>query len=323
MAKISVLIPIYNSEKYIEECIKSVINQTYRNIEIICINDGSTDSTKNILENLQKIDNRIKIINKKNTGYGNSLNLGIKNAKGEYIAIIESDDFIKDTMFDKLIKIIKEQNCDIIKANFYKKNSKTKKYSSKYFTNSIQNIEIFPQMLLIQPSVWSAIYKKDFLTKNNIKFSKTKNASYQDISFHFITMFLAKKIFLLDEALYYYRINNPKSSINSSNKPFQIFKEFKRINEFLKNIKTDKKQEEIKNIFEFKTMLWNFNRVQNKYNKILLKKMKKYSANWNFKNLIKNKNLARKEKFYLKLFLNYNVLFNIIYTIRKTIKNYV
>ncbi len=323
MAKISVLIPIYNSEKYIEECIKSVINQTYRNIEIICINDGSTDSTKNILENLQKIDNRIKIINKKNTGYGNSLNLGIKNAKGEYIAIIESDDFIKDTMFDKLIKIIKEQNCDIIKANFYKKNSKTKKYSSKYFTNSIQNIEIFPQMLLIQPSVWSAIYKKDFLTKNNIKFSKTKNASYQDISFHFITMFLAKKIFLLDEALYYYRINNPKSSINSSNKPFQIFKEFKRINEFLKNIKTDKKQEEIKNIFEFKTMLWNFNRVQNKYNKILLKKMKKYSANWNFKNLIKNKNLTRKEKFYLKLFLNYNVLFNIIYTIRKTIKNYV
>ena len=323
MAKISVLIPIYNSEKYIEECIKSVINQTYRNIEIICINDGSTDSTKNILENLQKIDNRIKIINKKNTGYGNSLNLGIKNAKGEYIAIIESDDFIKDTMFDKLIKIIKEQNCDIIKANFYKKNSKTKKYSSKYFTNSIQNIEIFPQMLLIQPSVWSAIYKKDFLTKNNIKFSKTKNASYQDISFHFITMFLAKKIFLLDETLYYYRINNPKSSINSSNKPFQIFKEFKRINEFLKNIKTDKKQEEIKNIFEFKTMLWNFNRVQNKYNKILLKKMKKYSANWNFKNLIKNKNLARKEKFYLKLFLNYNVLFNIIYTIRKTIKNYV
>lgn len=323
MAKISVLIPTYNSEKYIEKCIKSVINQTYKNIEIICINDGSTDNTKNILENLQKTDNRIKIINKKNTGYGSSLNLGIKNAKGEYIAIIESDDFIKDTMFDKLIKIIKEQNCDIIKANFYKKNSKTKKYSSKYFTNSIQNIEIFPQMLLIQPSVWSAIYKKDFLTKNNIKFSETKNASYQDISFHFITMFLANKIFLLDETLYYYRINNPKSSINSSNKPFQIFKEFKRINEFLKNIKTDKKQEEIKNIFEFKTMLWNFNRVQNKYNKILLKKMKKYSANWNFKNLIKNKNLARKEKFYLKLFLNYNVLFNIIYTIRKTIKNYV
>ena len=323
MVELSVIIPVFNSEKYIEQCLKSIVKQSFKDIEILCVNDGSTDNTKNILENFQKTDKRIKVINKENTGYGHSLNLALNMAVGKYISIIESDDCIKENMFETLLKIIKNNQCDIVKANFYIKGKKIKKYNSKYFINSIKNIDNFPQMLLIQPSIWSSIYKKDFLSKNNIKFNETKGASFQDISFHFQTMFLAEKVFLVDMPLYYYRTNNLQSSINSCDKPFLIFDEFDKINEFLENKKINKELTEIKKIFEFKIALWNFNRIKNKYNNSFLDKFNDYIKNRNYKEVINGKNLDKKTKFYLFLFLKSKFLFKIVCTIRKAINKYV
>ncbi len=320
MTLISILIPIYNSEKYIEQCVNSIISQTYKNIEIICINDGSTDNTKEILENLQKKDKRIKIINKKNTGYGNSLNIAIQSAKGEYIAIIESDDHIKNTMLETLLKYIKEDETDIVKANFYKENNSIKKNSSKYFINKTTNINLFPNMLLIQPSIWSALYKKEFLIKNKIKFNETKGASYQDLSFHFKTMFLAKKIFLLNEHLYYYRTNNSNSSINSKGKAFLVFDEIETINNFLKDKKINENTLTIKNIFEYKVITWNFNRIQNKYNKKVFNKALEYFKKYNFQTLMKNNTLTIKDKIYLNILNKNKKLFYAILILRKSIK---
>ena len=320
MTLISILIPIYNNEKYIEQCVNSIISQTYKNIEIICINDGSTDNTKEILENLQKKDKRIKIINKKNTGYGNSLNIAIQSAKGEYIAIIESDDHIKNTMLETLLKYIKEDETDIVKANFYKENNSIKKNSSKYFINKTTNINLFPNMLLIQPSIWSALYKKEFLIKNKIKFNETKGASYQDLSFHFKTMFLAKKIFLLNEHLYYYRTNNSNSSINSKDKAFLVFDEIETINNFLKDKKINENTLTIKNIFEYKVITWNFNRIQNKYNKKVFNKALEYFKKYNFQTLMKNNTLTIKDKIYLNILNKNKKLFYAILILRKSIK---
>lgn len=320
MTLISILIPIYNSEKYIEQCVNSIISQTYKNIEIICINDGSTDNTKEILENLQKKDKRIKIINKKNTGYGNSLNIAIQSAKGEYIAIIESDDHIKNTMLETLLKYTKEDETDIVKANFYKENNSIKKNSSKYFINKTTNINLFPNMLLIQPSIWSALYKKEFLIKNKIKFNETKGASYQDLSFHFKTMFLAKKIFLLNEHLYYYRTNNSDSSINSKDKAFLVFDEIETINNFLKDKKINENTLTIKNIFEYKVITWNFNRIQNKYNKKVFNKALEYFKKYNFQTLMKNNTLTIKDKIYLNILNKNKKLFYAILILRKSIK---
>lgn len=322
MTLISVLIPIYNGEKHINKCIESIINQTYKNIEIICINDGSTDNTKEILENFQKKDKRIKIINKKNSGYGSSLNLGIEKAKGKYITIIESDDNIKNTMLETLLNKMEENDVDIVKANFYKVSNTIKKNTSKYFINKITNINLFPQMLLIQPSIWSAIYKKEFLTKNNIKFKETKDASYQDTSFHFKTMFLAKNILLLDEPLYYYTINNSNSSINSKNKAFAIFNEIEEINNFIKDKNINKNLLTIKNIFEYKTIIWNFDRIQNKYNKKVFNKALKYFKLYNYKVLIKNKSLTKKDKLYLSILNKNKKLFYAILILRKQIKSW-
>ena len=102
MAKVSILIPCYNVEKYIRQCLDSVVNQTLKDIEIICINDGSTDSTLDILRKYENRDNRIKVISKHNSGYGASMNIGLETAKGEYVGIVESDDFVEPNMFEKL-----------------------------------------------------------------------------------------------------------------------------------------------------------------------------------------------------------------------------
>jgi glycosyltransferase involved in cell wall biosynthesis len=113
MAKISVVVPVYNVEKYLKECIDSIINQTLEDIEIICVNDGSTDSSLEILNDYAKKDSRIIVINKSNSGYGHTMNMGLNAATGEYVGIIESDDFADKNMFEDLYKLAKEYDADI------------------------------------------------------------------------------------------------------------------------------------------------------------------------------------------------------------------
>ena len=105
MPKISIIIPCYNVEKYIKQCLESVVNQTLKDIEIICINDGSTDSTLEILREYENRDNRIKVISKQNSGYGASMNIGLETAKGEYVGIVESDDYVELNIFQTLYNI--------------------------------------------------------------------------------------------------------------------------------------------------------------------------------------------------------------------------
>ena len=119
MPKISVLIPIYNVEKYLRECLESLVNQTFQDIEFICINDGSTDSSLKILEEYAQKDSRIKIINKENSGYGASMNMGLDAASGEYIGIVESDDFVSSNMFEDLYNLAEKNNADIVKSDYY------------------------------------------------------------------------------------------------------------------------------------------------------------------------------------------------------------
>lgn len=116
---VSVLVPIYNVEKYLSQCLDSLCAQTLKNIEFICINDGSTDNSGNILEKYAKNDSRFKIITKPNSGYGDSMNVGLEAATGEYIGIVESDDFAEPNMFEKLYKAAKNNNLDIVKSNCF------------------------------------------------------------------------------------------------------------------------------------------------------------------------------------------------------------
>lgn len=121
--KISIIIPAYNCENYIERCVKSILCQTYQNLEIIIINDGSKDNTIQVLKKLESKDNRIIVINKKNTGVSDTRNLGLKKATGDYIGFVDSDDYIENNMYEKMINLIYENNSDIAICTYYDENN--------------------------------------------------------------------------------------------------------------------------------------------------------------------------------------------------------
>ena len=220
MAKISVIIPIYNSERFLREAMESVINQTLPEIEIICINDGSTDNSLEIVNQYALKDERIKIIDKPNEGYGKTINRGLDEAKGEFIAVFEPDDILDKTIYEKLYAIAEKENLDVVKCNFFnywsEKNKKKKsglvsRCAKKHSFCPKDNLKIFTA----HASIWAGIYRKSFLDKNNIRLLETAGASYQDMGFTFKVLATVDKMYLLDEALLYYRQDNPNSSVNN------------------------------------------------------------------------------------------------------------
>ena len=280
--RISIIIPIYNVNKYLRECLDSIINQTLKTIEIICVNDGSTDNSLEIIKEYI-YDNRIIIINKNNSGYGDSMNQGLNIASGEYIGIVESDDFIDINMFENLYKLTKKGDIDIIRSNFYLYWEKNKKEALNFkilknLYNKIFNPMELQNIFLVQPSIWAGIYKKLFLIKNNIKFLTTPGASYQDTSFFYKTLYKANKIFCTKKAFYYYRQTNSNSSVNNNtlNKVIFAHIELNEIEKFIKkDVKLYNKNQRYFNTKKIMTLLWNLNRVDKKkqYNKILYKEI--------------------------------------------------
>ena len=238
MIKVSILIPIYNVEQYLRQCLDSVINQTLKDIEIICINDGSKDSSPDIINEYAGKDNRIKVINKQNTGYGHSMNQGLKLAQGEYIGIVESDDFAELNTFEVLYNTAKSVEAEIVKSNFFRQVHNYSIFTEifdRYFDNCFSPITQNPGMFIPRASIWSAIYKHDFLLKNGIYFNETPGASYQDVSFSFKTLASAERVFLIKDAFLHYRMDNPNSSVKSKQKVYCIFDEFNEIEKFLKD----------------------------------------------------------------------------------------
>ena len=134
--KVSVLVPVYNVEKYLSQCLDSLCAQTLKDIEFICINDGSTDDSGNILQAYAKKDSRFKIINKTNSGYGDSMNFGLNEAKGEFIGIVESDDFAEPDMFEKLYSLAYDNQLDIVKSNCFF-------YSTKDSAECNEKVDVF------------------------------------------------------------------------------------------------------------------------------------------------------------------------------------
>ena len=241
--KVSVLIPIYNTERYLRECLDSVLRQTLEEIEIICINDGSTDSSLDILREYAQKDSRIRILDKPNTGYGDSMNRGINTASGEYIGIVESDDFVDPEMYEKTYAAAKRHHADAVFANTWDQNETTP-HLRKQLPDSFDNTEIY-QTTITGNDVyhylrekqgiyhWSGIYKKDFLNRNHLRYNPTPGASYQDCGFFYTVLYCRPAIRLLNEAFYHYRTDNPESSVFSSSKVACIHDEFIFINEFI------------------------------------------------------------------------------------------
>ena len=264
--KVSVLIPCYNVEKYIRQCMDSVVNQTLKEIEIICINDGSKDNTLAILKEYAEKDDRIVIIDKANSGYGDSMNQGLKKANGEYIGIVESDDFVEQNMFETLYNAAIQNNVEVVKSNFYAYVTKTDTNTKTIvIPESDEKQVICPRerqgIFWSAPCIWAAIYKREFLLENNIDFLPTPGASYQDTGFNFKVWAMTKRAYFLNEAFLHYRQDNENSSINSPGKVYCVCDEYHEIEHFAREKGV---YEELKYLIprlKFGAYYWNFERL--------------------------------------------------------------
>ena len=264
MPKLSVLVPIYNVEKYLEECLTSLANQTLKDIEIICINDGSTDNSPRILQKYAKKYSNFIVINKKNSGYGDSMNRGLEKASGEYIGIVESDDFIESDAFEKLYKLARETRADIVKANYYyhsKNGDALHRVIKNQKLNAPLSLADDDSIFLEEPGIWSAIYRRDFLNKNKICFRTTPGASYQDTGFHFKSFCAAKRIVYTDKAYLHYRIDNANSSVKSLEKVNYVVEEYADIERYIRDLNLPAEVISTLQVAKFGAYHWNLQRL--------------------------------------------------------------
>lgn len=242
MPIVSVILPVYNVESYLVECLDSLVKQTIFDIEIICIDDGSTDTSYEILQKYASQDKRIKIVKQENKGAALARNFGLRIANGKYVIFLDSDDYFDHCMLEKTVSRAETTNSDIVifkalsfdegSKNTHNLSHKMEKYpmfqEKTFSSNDIRNV-IFNTFL---PSAWNKLYRKSFLEENKLEFQNIKRSN--DLLFTSKSLIKAKKIVLVNEFLLYYR-NRLKNSLQATNcqTPLEFFKALIGLKEFL------------------------------------------------------------------------------------------
>lgn len=235
---VSVLVPIYNVERYLRQCLESLRDQTLADIEVICINDGSTDGSRGIIEEFLS-DQRFRVIDKPNSGYGASMNRGLDEARGRYLAILESDDFLDAPALERLLALAEGNDAQLVKADFYLHWSQPSPrdelfgFVSPSMADRVMRPDEDPRVFYRKSSIWSALYRTDFLRANGIRFLETPGASYQDTGFNFKALACAERAVFTQEAYLHYRQDNESSSVNSPGKVYCVCDEYAEIQRFL------------------------------------------------------------------------------------------
>lgn len=232
MPKVSLVLPSLNVAKYIDECIESVMRQTLRDIEIICVDAGSTDGTWHKLQEYASQDDRIILVSSDKKSYGYQVNIGIAMAKGEYIAIIETDDCIRPNMLEDLYFRAKEYELDYVKGSFtafVRSEDKDSFHSvnKKYIiTDKIIEPRKYVKLFSEDNSIWTGIYRREFLISNEIKLNETPGAAFQDIGFLMQVLSKAEKAMYVKDAYYNYRIGRAESSVYNDGIVRYVYQEF-------------------------------------------------------------------------------------------------
>lgn len=270
MPKISVIVPIFNVEQYLEECLKSICQQSFRDIEILCINDGSTDGSLAVLEKMKELDKRIIVVSKSNSGYGNSVNVGLDMAKGEYICIVESDDFIDSDMFSVYYDSMERNSLDVLKTDsrsFVNEDGYSFTKRSVVQNRDLYNI-IFSQKDYTEKFsgyvyTWAGMYRRSFLNEYSIRHNESPGASYQDNGFWFQTSMYARRLMFLNRAFYNLRRDNPNSSFYNKDKVFAISDEYDFIHTKIEESHLANKGELFRLCFlyRYRNSIWTIKRV--------------------------------------------------------------
>ena len=238
MPKVSVIVPVYNVEKYLPECLQSIMDQDMKEIEIICVDDGSTDGSGEILDKYAILDERIKVLHKKNAGYGAAMNAGIDAATVEYIGIVESDDCIMPDMYETLYAEASANGLDMVKSDayFWLEQAEYKRrihsaHLEQYYDRVLGDIDrnVFFDFLM---NIWTGIYSREFLSEYHIRFHESPGASYQDNGFWMQTLIYCRNAKWLNRAFYLYRQDNETASVKSRDKMLAMTREY----EYLENL---------------------------------------------------------------------------------------
>jgi len=326
--KISVIVPIFNVDKYLNRCIDSIIQQTYKNIEIILVDDGSTDKSGKIADEYKKLDARTKVIHQKNIGLPGARNSGLKIASGEYVSFIDSDDKIDSTMMEEFVKTIVENYYpDIVTSDIYQYSQDNKKFSRVKNNSYIYNKLIHKKQIIDNylkplfgsdarnsPSVCNKLYKYKFLKEKNITFDETLPRA-EDFWFNILAFQKAETLYSIDKAYYHYYVIQ-----NSTIRKY-------RKNDFEYFLKTRKKLWNIKNKLDFIIDVKKFNKsffynihgyifliIENEKFNTSFKKVKNIFNNKEFQSIIENVEI---DKIHIKIikYLLIKKCYNLVYFI--------
>ncbi len=205
--KISIIVPVYNAEKYLRKCIDSIIAQTYKNYELILVDDGSTDSCPEICDEYKKIDSRIIVFHKINEGVSSARNLGLENARGSYITFIDSDDYVTPIYLEYLVQ---ETTDDYVVSGYYlqNKNFTWDEHQQKSLKINMDEIKSLPDLInnVSTGMIWGRRYKTDIIRKNNLRFEIGMRRG-EDVLFNINYLLFCTSITVLPKANYYYCFN--------------------------------------------------------------------------------------------------------------------
>ena len=295
--KISVIMPSLNVSKYIKQCLQSVLNQTLEDIEIICVDGGSTDGTLDIIQQYVKKDNRVKLIHSDIKSYGYQMNLGIKEACGDYIGIVETDDYIQSDMYERLYDVVvgnPEEEIDFVKAGYNQIAECKGKVFCLPFTRDFDKSMLNRVLDLSEERnrydlnhIWSGIYRRDFLIGNSLWFNETMGASFQDTSFSLLVNLVAERCVYIGYEGYNYRTDNEGSSVKSDTKIDCVIHEYEYVVNKLKQLELyDDVRKRLVLINKLYTYEWNYIRLSEqsaaKFFDLIQDEMKEYYSYQSF-----------------------------------------
>lgn len=248
---ITVIMPSLNVATYVEESVRSVLSQTLHNIEVLCIDAGSSDGTLEILQRFTQSDERVRLINSDRKSYGYQVNIGIQQARGEYLAIVETDDYVDAGMFEQLYQVAEKEFAEIVKSDYYA--YRTQQDGARFFVKRMLHLDSELYGRVFNPNeegnaacddwfLWNGIYRTDFIRANNITLSETDGAAFQDIGFLHRTNSVATRVVYLRDCFYRYCLDRDGSSSNSGKGLLYSYQEFERLLLELEDMSFSQKQ---------------------------------------------------------------------------------
>lgn len=268
--KVSIIVPVYNTEKYLRQCLESILAQTLREIEVICVDDGSTDGSPGILKEFEEKDSRVRIFLEEKTSIGTARNYGLSRAAGEFIGFVDSDDFIDPHMYERLYQSACSQRAQVAVTNialYYTDTQETCLYREARLYERLEQQNVFSARqapaILQSIGIWDKLYRHDFLTQHDLKYPEF--TVFEDHLFSFQTLVLAERITLVNQPLYFYRKQLPASITGREIKNDTFKMDFLNISfqirRFLQDTGTYEFFANEFVIYQFRNALWHQNNI--------------------------------------------------------------